>query len=82
MKRHPLNIFSLVAGVLFLTIGLVFFLDQIEVIHNVNASWMPAAILLSLGVGGILQHARPFAERRHNDELATRAAATEPSHEV
>ena len=64
MKRHPLNVFSLIAGVMFSTIGAVFLLDQLDVIHNVNADWIPAAVFLSLGVGGILQHARPFTDRR------------------
>ncbi len=64
MKRHPLNVFSLIAGVMFSTIGVVFLLDQLDVIHNVNADWIPAAVFLSLGVGGILQHARPFTDRQ------------------
>ena len=80
MKRHPLSIYSFVTGVLFFCLGIVFLMDQLEVINHVDTGWVPAVVLLSLGIGGILQHARPLqsprrasehGDREHGDEIHT-----------
>ena len=68
MKRHSLSIYSFVTGVLFFCLGIVFLMDQLEVIKHVDMGWVPAVVLLSLGIGGILQHARPLQSARRASE--------------
>ena len=64
MKRHPIDMFSLVAGVLFLTLGVLFLADQFEVNLSRGQSWIPAALLLCLGLFGIVQHGRSLVRAR------------------
>ncbi len=52
MKRHPLDLRSLFAGVLFLGLALMFALDQLDT-WSVDVRWIPAIVLLTLGAGGI-----------------------------
>ncbi len=62
MKRHPLDLFSLMAGLLFATLGVLFMLDQHGTI-SVDARWIPAVVLLTLGVSGIVSSLRATLRR-------------------
>ena len=64
MKRHPLDVFSLVAGALFLTLGVFFVADQFDVDLWRGQGWIPAALLLCLGLFGIVQHGRSLVRAR------------------
>lgn len=65
MRRHSLDLVSLVAGLLFTTLSVLFALDARATI-DVDVRWIPAVVLLALGGGGIA----------HN-LLRTRTRATE-----
>ena len=68
MKHHRLDVVSLVAGLLFATLSMLFALDQVDAI-SLDVRWVPAIVLLALGAAGILsnivreQRARAAAER-------------------
>lgn len=70
MSRHPLDLVSLVAGVLFAALSVLFGLDARGTI-DVDVRWVPAVVLLALGAGGIahnLLRARVQpAEEPHGD---------------
>ena len=57
MNRHPLDTFSLISGLLFVTLGTIFMLDQADQI-NLNPRWIPAIVMLVLGFGGIVSNGR------------------------
>ncbi len=57
MKRHPVDLFSLVAGLLFATIGTLYMLDQQNIVH-MNWRWIPAAVFLTVGTAGIVSSLR------------------------
>ena len=57
MNRHPLDLYSLITGLLFVTLGVLFMLDQQDVLH-VDARWVPASVLLALGTAGIASSLR------------------------
>ncbi len=52
MKRHALDLVSFVAGVLFVTLGVLFALDQLDTL-DLDLRWVPAIVLLALGAAGI-----------------------------
>ena len=53
MKRHALDITSLIAGLLFTTFGVLFTLDQIDEI-DLDVRWVPAVVLIALGLANLL----------------------------
>jgi len=61
MRRHALDPFSLVAGLAFTGIGLVFLLGNAEL--TVRLRWAWPILLVSLGLGALLKLALP-GERR------------------
>ena len=68
MKRHPLDIVSLIAGGLFFGLGLLFGLDKVDVV-NFDVRWIPAVLLVSLGTAGILESLQRNRQTRSADNL-------------
>ncbi len=69
MKRHPTDVISLVAGLLFATLGVMFGFDELGSVH-VDVTWIPAIVLLGLGLGGIasgIHHATDASFGGHID---------------
>jgi len=52
VSRHPLDLVSLIAGLLFTALGVLFGLDAHGTVH-IDVRWIPAIVLLALGAGGI-----------------------------
>ena len=53
-ERHAFDLFSLIAGLLFLGVGLVFVLEEATPDGSVDAGWVLAALLIGLGLAGAL----------------------------
>jgi hypothetical protein len=52
MKRHDIDVISLVSGLLFAGLGAVFALHALDV-FSIDVRVVPAVVLIVLGVGGI-----------------------------
>lgn len=52
MSRHDLDATSLVAGLVFLALGLAFLLDSTGVV-DLQVRWVPPALLIGLGLAGL-----------------------------
>ena len=52
MRRHSLDVISLVAGVLFVTLAVMFALDRVGAV-TLDVTWIPAIVLVGLGLAGI-----------------------------
>jgi hypothetical protein len=72
VKRHDLDVLSLVAGLLFAGLAVAFFFDATDV-WSADVSWVPAIVLIALGIGGVLS-----ALRRHRPAVAATSGADEP----
>jgi hypothetical protein len=71
MKRHPLDVLALVAGMLFAGLGAVFLLDALNV-FSADVSWIPPIVLIVLGFAGVLSTIGRRSERasaRRQDEI-------------
>jgi hypothetical protein len=53
MKRHPLDLFSLLGGLLFMGLGLAFLLDALNK-WSTDITWVPPVVLIVLGLAGVL----------------------------
>jgi hypothetical protein len=53
MKPHPLDPFSLIAGVLFTAIGVGCLLVSLDV-TSFDLTWIPAIVLIGLGTAAIV----------------------------
>ena len=53
MKRHPLDIVSLLGGALFAALGIAFLLDAIDA-WSADITWVPSIVLIVLGLAGVL----------------------------
>lgn len=53
MRRHPLDLFSLLAGLLFATLGIVYVIGEYTTLH-VNARLVLPLLLIWLGVSGLV----------------------------
>ena len=53
MRRHPLDLFSLLAGLLFLTLGLLYVIGEYTTVH-VDARLVLPLLLIWLGVSGLV----------------------------
>ena len=53
MTRHPLDIVSLVAGLLFAGLGVAFLLDALDA-WSADLTWVPPIVLIVLGLAGVL----------------------------
>jgi hypothetical protein len=52
MKRHRLDLLSLVAGLLFAGLGTAFLLDALDQ-WSADLTWVPPIVLIVLGLGGV-----------------------------
>ena len=52
MKRHEIDVISLVSGLLFAGLGAVFALHALDV-FSIDVRAVPAVVLIGLGIGGI-----------------------------
>jgi hypothetical protein len=52
MKRHDIDVISLVSGLLFAGLGAVFALHALDV-FSIDVRAVPAVVLIVLGIGGI-----------------------------
>ena len=76
-ERHAFDLFSLIAGILFLGVGLVFVLEEASPDGSVDGGWVLAALLIGLGLAGALGSlVRP---RRTGDADAGQAEQEEVS---
>jgi hypothetical protein len=53
VKRHDLDVLSLVSGLLFTGLAVAFLLDALDV-WSADVTWVPAIVLIALGIGGML----------------------------
>ena len=66
MTRHPVDLFSLVAGLLVLAMGLLFLSGGL---HDIPMQWLGPAVAIGLGIV-IAIAARPSAPSHREDELS------------
>ena len=60
MQRHELDPLSLVGGLLFAALGVLFLLDAADAL-TVQARWVWPILLIGLGVGGLVS-SRPRSD--------------------
>ncbi|MDQ1520632.1 MAG: hypothetical protein QOI55_1705 [Actinomycetota bacterium] len=53
MNRHPLDIVSLLGGLLFVGLGGAFLLDALNT-WSADLTWVPPIVLIVLGLAGVL----------------------------
>lgn len=53
MKRHALDAYSLLTGLLFMGLGTWFLLDRLTGI-DADVTWVPPIVLLALGAAGLV----------------------------
>jgi hypothetical protein len=53
-ERHPLDLFSLLAGVVFLGIGAALMLTESTLDSDADLGWVVAVLLIGLGLAGAL----------------------------
>ncbi len=63
MKRHPTDLISLVAGLLFTTLGVMFALARAGAV-TIDVTWIPAIVLVGLGLAGIASGIRASFDTR------------------
>ena len=63
MKQHATDVISLVAGVLFVTLGVMFALDKLGAV-TIDVTWIPAIVLVGLGIAGIATGLRASFDTR------------------
>jgi hypothetical protein len=71
MKQHATDLISLIAGILFTTLGVMFALERLGDV-TINIAWIPAAVLIGLGAAGVASGVRASFDPRipqSNDAL-------------
>jgi F0F1-type ATP synthase assembly protein I len=68
MKRHDLDLTSLVSGAIFVVVGIVFLLD-LTADYSVKPRWVIPLVLIGVGVAGLLSTVK--AGRRDDEPVAT-----------
>jgi hypothetical protein len=53
MERHPLDLVSLLGGLLFMGLGTAFLFDALNV-WSADVTWVPPIVLIVLGLAGVL----------------------------
>jgi hypothetical protein len=53
-ERHPLDLFSLLAGIVFLGIGVALMVTESALDSDADLGWIVAALLVGLGLAGAL----------------------------
>lgn len=67
MRRHRLDMVSLVAGVLFVAFAVLFLLDRLDVVDALDddaVAWVLPAVLVTLGLIGLASSLRGTAGER------------------
>jgi hypothetical protein len=76
-ERHPLDLFSLLAGMVFVGIGVVFLVDESAGL-DLDVGWVLAALLVGLGLAGALgtltRRRTPSTTAETADEATAEAA--------
>lgn len=67
MRRHDLDVVSLIFGLLFGTVALLWPLWQLDVLDSASLSWFPALVLVVIGLLGVTLSI--MRSRRSADEL-------------
>jgi hypothetical protein len=67
-ERHPLDVFSLLAGIVFFAVGMTFLVDETTTSADADLGWVLAALLIGLGLAGALSSL--FAPRRDATDAA------------
>lgn len=67
MRRHELDVVSLVFGLVFAVLALLWPLWQLDLIDGTNLSWLPALALVVIGMLGVTLSL--MRSRRSVDEL-------------
>jgi hypothetical protein len=70
MKRHDLDVVSLVSGLLFASLGVVFALHALGA-FSLDVRVVPAVVLIALGVAGIAAALTSSDRPRHPETVAT-----------
>lgn len=63
MKRHPIDIVSVLAGLLFTALGIAFALGEADRI-DIDVRFVPAAVLIAAGAAGIIASVTRVGESR------------------
>ena len=58
MKRHELDLTSLISGVIFAAVGVVYLID-LSPDYSVRPRWVLALVLIGLGVASLASTAKP-----------------------
>ncbi len=74
MKRHPTNIAAFVCGLLYVTLSVLFALDALDR-TDLDLRWIPATVLIGLGLAGVLGS---VVARRPAREIEDRSQEAEP----
>ena len=72
MKRHDIDVFSLMAGLLFVAVAAAWALDRIGVL-NADGRWILPAVLVAIGLIG-LGTALPWGRKRVDGDRTDEAA--------
>jgi hypothetical protein len=71
VRRHELDVVSLVFGLFFAMVAILWPLWQLDVLDNRSLSWMPAVALVVIGLIGVtlsIMRSRTPAEQMHDTE--------------
>ena len=72
MRRHELDVVSLVFGLVFGMVALLWPLWRLDVLDDSSLSWLPALALVVIGLLGvtlsIMRSRRPLEELERSDE--------------
>lgn len=64
MRRHELDVFSLVAGILFLVVATAHVVDESFADLHLNGRWVAPVVLVVLGAAGLAGLVRGRGEER------------------
>jgi hypothetical protein len=64
VKRHPTDLISLIAGILFIVLGVMFALDRLGDV-TFDVTWIPAIVLVGLGLAGIASGVKASFDSHH-----------------
>ena len=78
MKRHPLDLFSLLAGLTFVAVAVLYLLDSAGQL-SVNGRLVIPLLLVALGVSGLASAIHRMAYGQRSDSASTTASAPAPA---
>lgn len=77
MKRHELDLTSLISGAIFIAVGVVFLID-ISADYSLRPRWIAALVLLGLGAAGLATSHRTRRSAQPAVAEASVPAASQP----